>query len=55
VAVDDQWTVSRIIEVIVTHGGKVVACSPEGKTLEEIFSRVTSHRDSEEGIGGEQE
>jgi ABC-2 type transport system ATP-binding protein len=55
VTVDDQWTVSRIIEVIVTHGGKVVACSPMGKTLEEVFSRVTSHRDSEEGIGGEQE
>ena len=54
VVVDDRWTVSRVIEAIVTHGGKVVACSPEGRTLEEIFSRVTSDRDSGEGIRGEQ-
>ena len=54
VAIDDRWTVSWVIEAIVTHGGKVVACFPEGRTLEEIFSRVTSHRDSEGGIGGEQ-
>jgi ABC-2 type transport system ATP-binding protein len=55
VAAGDQWTVSRVIELIVNRGGKVVACSPVGRTLEEIFSRVTSDRDSEEGIGGEQE
>jgi ABC-2 type transport system ATP-binding protein len=54
VAVDDRLTVSRVIEVIVTHGGKVVRCSPEGRTLEEVFSRVTSHRDSEQGHEGEQ-
>jgi ABC-2 type transport system ATP-binding protein len=49
VAIDDRWTVSRVIEAIVAHGGKVVGCSPEGRTLEEIFSRVTSHRDSDVG------
>ncbi|UCD71591.1 MAG: ABC transporter ATP-binding protein [Syntrophobacterales bacterium] len=54
VADDDRWTVSRAIETIVNHGGKVVRCSPEGRTLEEVFSRVTSHRDSEEGHEGEQ-
>jgi len=54
VTVDDQWTISRFIKVIVGQGGKVVGCSPEGCTLEEIFSRVTSHRDSEEGLEGEQ-
>ena len=53
VAADDRWTVSRVIEVIVTHGGKVVGCSPDERTLEEIFSRVTSSRDSEEGLAGE--
>ena len=54
VVTDDRWTVPRVIEAIVTHGGKVVACSPEGKTLEEVFSRVTSRRDSEEELAGEQ-
>ncbi len=53
VAVDDRWTVSRVVEAIVTHGGKVVGCSLEGRTLEEIFSRVTSSRGSEEGLGEE--
>jgi ABC-2 type transport system ATP-binding protein len=48
VAVDDRWTVSRVIEVIVTHGGKVVGCSPEGRALEEVFSRVTGYRDSDD-------
>ena len=55
VAVDDRWNVPRVIEVIVTHGGKVVGCSPEGRTLEEIFSRVTSDRESGEGLGGERD
>ncbi len=54
VAVDDRWTVSRVIEIIVARGGKILRCSPEGRTLEEIFSRVTSHRDLNEGLEGEQ-
>jgi len=54
VATDDRWTVSRMIEVIVTHGGRVVGCFPEEKTLQEIFSRVTSSRGSDEGLEGEQ-
>jgi ABC-2 type transport system ATP-binding protein len=54
VLVDERWRVSQVIEAIVSHGGKVVACSPKGRTLEEIFSRVTSHRDPGEGIQGEQ-
>ena len=53
VATDDRWTVSRVIEVIVTHGGKVIGCSAKERTLEEIFSRVTSSRDSEEELGEE--
>ena len=48
VTVDDRWTVSRVIETIVTHGGKVTACTPKGRSLEEIFSRVTSDRESGE-------
>jgi len=47
VTVDDRWTVSRVIEAIVTHGGKVTACTPKGRSLEEIFSRVTSDREHE--------
>jgi ABC-2 type transport system ATP-binding protein len=54
VAVDDRWTVSRVIEVIVTHGGKVMGCSPEGRELEEVFSRVISGRESEGGLEGVQ-
>jgi len=54
VVADDRWPVSSFIEVIVGQGGKVAGCSPEGGTLEEIFSRVTSHRGSEEGLEGEQ-
>jgi ABC-2 type transport system ATP-binding protein len=54
VVADDRWPVFRFIEVIVGQGGKVAGCSPEGGTLEEIFSRVTSHRGSEEGLEGEQ-
>jgi hypothetical protein len=54
VLVDERWRVSQVIEAIVSHGGKVVACSPKGRTLEEIFSRVTSHRDPGEGVEGEQ-
>ena len=53
VATDERWTVSRVIEVIVAHGGKVVGCSAKERTLEEIFSRVTSSRDSEEELGEE--
>jgi len=53
VTVDERWKVSQVIEAIVRHGGKVVACSLMGRTLEEIFSRVTSHRDSGEGVEGE--
>ena len=52
VSTDDRWTVPRFIESIVTHGGKVVGCSPGGRTLEEIFSRVTSLRDRKEGLRG---
>jgi len=48
VTVDDRWTVSRVIAAIVTHGGKVTACTPKGRSLEEIFSRVTSDRESGE-------
>lgn len=53
VATNDRWTISRVIEVIVAHGGKVVGCSPDERTLEEIFSRVTSSRGSDEGLEGE--
>ncbi len=45
VTVDDRWTVSRVIEAIVAHGGKITACTPKGRSLEEIFSRVTSDRE----------
>jgi len=55
VATDDRWAVSRVVEVIVTHGGKIIGCFPEEKTLEEIFSRVTSSGGSEEEIGEEPE
>jgi ABC-type multidrug transport system ATPase subunit len=48
VSLDDRWTVSRVIEGIVTRGGKVTACTPKGRSLEEIFSRVTSDRESGE-------
>jgi ABC-2 type transport system ATP-binding protein len=55
VNVDDRWTVSRVIEAIVTRGGKVTSCTPKGRSLEEIFSRVTSDLDlkkqREEGQG----
>ncbi len=54
VAIDDRWTVSRVIEAIVNHGGKVVGCSPGGRTLEEVFSRATLRGDSGEGPEGEQ-
>jgi ABC-2 type transport system ATP-binding protein len=49
VSTDDRWTVPQFIEAIVIHGGKVVGCSPGGRTLEEIFSGVTGHRDSDDG------
>ncbi len=54
VAIDDRRTVSRVIEAIVNHGGKVVGCSPGGRTLEEVFSRATLRGDSGEGPEGEQ-
>jgi ABC-2 type transport system ATP-binding protein len=53
VVVDERWKVSKVIEAIVSRGGKVVTCSPMGRTLEEIFSRVTSDRSSGEGDEGE--
>lgn len=55
VPVDERWRVSQVIEAIVGNGGKVVACSPMGRTLEDIFSRVTSYRSSGEGAGGERD
>jgi ABC-2 type transport system ATP-binding protein len=45
VTVDDGCAVSAVIEAIVTRGGKVTACTPRGRSLEEIFSRVTSDRE----------
>lgn len=53
VAVDNQWPISRFIEVVVGKGGRITGCTQEGSTLEEVFSRVTGHRDSGEEDGGE--
>jgi ABC-2 type transport system ATP-binding protein len=49
VSTDDRWTVPQFIEAIVAHGGKVITCSPRGRALENIFSRVTSDGEDERG------
>jgi ABC-2 type transport system ATP-binding protein len=46
VAADDQWPISRFIEVIVGKGGRIAGCTQEGITLEEVFSRLTGYKAS---------